>query len=371
MIVESIRASALRIPFKSAFRHASANRTVTQTLWVVARTRDGIVGFGEGCPREYVSGENLATAQAFVASHQPEWCASIHDLATLCAWVEGHRADIDRHPSAWSAVELALLDLIGQSEGCTLESSLGLSGIAGIFRYTAVLGDGTPRAFEAQLTSYRKVGFHDFKIKLAGSLARDRAKVQALLAARIPPRSVRADANNLWPGTDVAVSYLEALDFPFWAVEEPLKAGDYAGMRHVSAALGTKIIVDESMLRSEQLDDLGGDVACWIANVRLSKMGGLLRSLQFAGRARRRGLAMIAGAHVGETSVLTRAALALASAFPDCIVAHEGAFGTHLLERDMVEPSLMFGRDGVVDATALGIGHAPGLGLNVIMPVRC
>jgi len=368
MIVESIDASVLRIPFKSAFRHASANRTATQTVWVVARARDGVVGYGEGCPREYVSGESLATAQAFVASHQQEWRFSIHDLASLSTWVEGHQVDIDRHPSAWAAVELAFLDLIGQSEGLTLESLLGLPEIAGIFRYTAVLGDAPLRTFEAQLAAYQNAGFSDFKIKLAGDPVGDRAKVRALLAAGIAPGSVRADANNLWPNVDAAVRHLEALDFPFWAVEEPLKAGDYPGMRRVSATLGTIIVLDESLLRVEQLDEVSGDISGWIANVRLSKMGGLIRSLQFARKARHRGLAMIVGAHVGETSVLMRVALALVSAFRDGIVAHEGAFGTHLLDRDMVEPSLMFGREGIFDPSALGIGRAPGLGLNVVVP---
>jgi L-alanine-DL-glutamate epimerase-like enolase superfamily enzyme len=369
MMVESIDACAPRIPFRSTFRHASAHRAVTQTMWVVARTRDGRVGCGEGCPREYVSGESMATALAFVAARDPEWRASIHDLAALSAWVEGHRADIDRHPAAWAAVELALLDLIGQSAGCTLESSLGLPEISGIFRYTAVLGDATPRAFAAQLAAYREAGFCDFKIKLVGDLGRDRAKVQALRAAGIAPETVRADANNRWPTAEAAISHLRALDFAFWAVEEPLRVGDTAGMRRVRAALGTRIILDESMLRRDQLAEVSGDVDCWIANVRLSKMGGLLRSLQFAAEARQRGLPLIVGAHVGETSLLTRAALALVSAFRDGVVGQEGAFGTRLLERDMVEPSLMFGRHGILDATATAIGHAPGLGLSTLLPV--
>jgi hypothetical protein len=102
----------------------------------------------------------------------------------------------------------------------------------------------------------------------------------------------------------------------------------------------------------------------------LVKDGGLLRSLQFAAEARQRGLPLIVGAHVGETSLLTRAALALVSAFRDDVVAHEGAFGTRLLERDMVEPSLMFGRNGILDATAKAIGRAPGLGLpGALLPV--
>jgi hypothetical protein len=92
-------------------------------------------------------------------------------------------------------------------------------------------------------------------------------------------------------------------------------------------------------------------------------MGGILRSLEFLRRARGQGLRVIVGAHVGETSLLTRAALPVASAAGEALVAQEGAFGTHLLTRDVVEPSLMFGAGGVLDVGALGAG--PGWGLAI------
>jgi hypothetical protein len=40
-------------------------------------------GLGEGCPREYVTGESVASALAFVAAHRHDWRSSIRDVATL------------------------------------------------------------------------------------------------------------------------------------------------------------------------------------------------------------------------------------------------------------------------------------------------
>ncbi len=71
---------------------------------------------------------------------------------------------------------------------------------------------------------------------------------------------------------------------------------------------------------------------------------------------------MIVGAHVGETGILTRAALTLAQGAGDALIAQEGAFGTHLLSRDLCEPPLMFGDGDVLtvedalDPAALGFG---------------
>lgn len=368
MILESIEASALAIPFNVAFKHASAERASTQALWVETRARNGTAGFGEGCPREYVSAEILKSARAFVSKHRRDWLETIRDVGTLADWALRHRADIDADPAAWTAVELALLDLLGKAETKSVESLLGLPQIAGRFRYTAVLGDAAPRRFEAQFSRYLKAGFRDFKIKLSGEGARDLAKVRALTASGVAARAVRADANNLWSDADTAIGALRALDFPFFALEEPLRAGDYDGMRRIALAFDTRIILDESLLRVDQLERLCDSADRWIANVRVSKMGGLLRSLELAREARRRGLRVIVGAHVGETSLLTRAALTVANSLPDLLVAQEGAFGTHLLARDVVDPPLMFGPGGILDADALSIGSAPGLGLAVLDP---
>ncbi len=182
--------------------------------------------------------------------------------------------------------------------------------------------------------------------------------------------AVRADANNLWTDADRAVRYVDALGFRFSALEEPLRAGDFEGMRRMAQALDTRIILDESMLRIDQLEEIRADADRWIANVRVSKMGGLLRSLQFCVAARACGVPIIVGAHVGETSVLARAGLVVAGSIRDCVVACEGAFGTHLLQHDAVQPSIMFGRGGILDVGAQRLGTTPGLGLATSVPAQ-
>lgn len=353
MNLRSLQPSALRIPLVAAFRHAAAEHTATRTLWVEARAESGLAGFGEGCPRDFVTGETLATACDFVVAHSPARLAAVRDLDTLAAWVERHARAIDAHPAAWTAIELALLDLLGKESGRTVETLLGLPPLAGRFRYTAVLGDAAPDRFDAQLERYVYAGFRQFKIKLSGDPARDGAKVRALAAAGIAPDCVRADANNLWRGARDAIDHLAALRFPFYALEEPLKPGDGEGMRRVGAALGARIVLDESLLRFDQLDRLGDAPERWLLNLRVSKLGGLLRSLALVDGARQRGLEVVVGAHVGETSLLTRAALTVAHAARGVLHAQEGAFGTHLLAVDVIDPPIMFGPGGLLDAGSL------------------
>ena len=363
-MIEAIQGHSLELPFKQSFAHAAAVRASTQAIWVSA-SGAGVIGYGEGCPREYVTGESVRSALAFVATNASIWRQSILDLDSLRHWVRTHERDIDANPAAWTAVELALLDLFGKVRGTAVESLLGLPPLKGPFRYTAVIGDGLPKEFEGQLARYRQAGFSSFKIKLAGQAQRDLAKVHALQAAGIAPQSVRADANNLWADADAAAAALQSLQFRFFALEEPLRAGDYIGMARIADALDSKIVLDESMARPQQIDALPGTAGRWLANLRVSKMGGLLRSLEFLQAARRKGLRIIVGAHVGETSLLTRAGMTAAAAAGDALVAQEGAFGTHLLQRDVVAAPLMFGAGGILDADALALGDGPGWGLSI------
>lgn len=356
----------LRIPFNVAFRHASAERSATLSLWAEARAEGGAVGFGEGAPRDYVTGETLATGIAFFRKHQPS-IETISDLDSLRRWLCAHDVEIDANPAAWCAIELALLDLLAKQAEQTLEQYLGLPALTGSQKFSAILGDNELPVLLAQFNQYRALGMADFKVKVGLDRKRDEAKMAALRAAGAGCR-FRLDANNAWSDASAAIEYLRGVTVGDSPIEEPLRPSDLAGMRVLARACETAVILDESVLRISQLDALADDPMTWVVNVRVSKMGGLLRSLAVVDRAKQLGLRVIVGAQVGETSVLTRAALTVAAHAGDQLFAQEGAFGTHLLRADVCAPALMFGRGGVLDVGCVGRNGTKGLGLDIERP---
>lgn len=102
------------IPFKTVFRHASASRSSAENLIVAVHSDYGRVGYGEGCPRHYVTGETVESGKAFIAQITDSIVNSVHDENSLRAWIIAHRSTIDRNPAAFCAVEIAVLDLIGR-----------------------------------------------------------------------------------------------------------------------------------------------------------------------------------------------------------------------------------------------------------------
>ncbi len=360
--LRSISMNPLQIPFRQAFTHASAKRATTEAILVRAESVRGLVGVGEGCPRRYVTGETVSSAEEFFARYHAEWMR-LSSLEELREWVTRHADEIDRNPAAWCAVELACLDVFGQELEHPIEVLLGGQCLAGPFRYTAVLGAEHPAAFGQQLREYLSAGFVDFKLKVTGDFPADRQRVEALNGSAGHAFRVRLDANNCWRDPTEASEYLHRLGGSFEAVEEPLRVGDYEGCRLLATQCNLTIILDESFCRVEQFRLIQDIPSQWLVNVRVSKMGGLMRALEVAGQAKALGIPVIVGAQVGETSILTRAGLAVAERYRDIVRAQEGAFGTHLLAYDLCEPPLMFGYAGRLAADSYAT--RPGLGLTV------
>jgi L-Ala-D/L-Glu epimerase len=365
MKIASLKMRPLEIAFKVAFKHTSADRKHTQSILVQAVTTDGDVGYGEGCPRGYVTGEDIDSCIQFFELHREEWLASIHSLAELEGWILEHALEIDLHPAAWCAVELSLIEIISKDLEQSVEKTLGFPELTGSFAYTAVLGDAEKSSFEAQVLRFAQVGFTDFKLKISGDVQVDSEKMN-FVAKTIPGARMRIDANNIWNSFLDFNVYLNSIPISPFAIEEPLQAMDYAGMKTLVHESAIRIILDESFLNSKQFEyalQLNGQA---IVNLRVSKMGGLMRSMAIAKRAQAEGMPLILGAHVGESTILTRAALVLAGAFRPNILAQEGAYGTHLLESDVVVNPIMFGKKGVLFGEQILSRERHGFGLDYL-----
>ncbi len=351
--VISLHFSELRVPLKATFRQASAARTHGESLWVEA-ARDGHRGYGEGCPRAYVTGETRASCRQWIGSWQETIQSECTSLDALRNWLAEHAADIDASPSVWCAIESALLDLFARERDQSVEALLGLTPPGGPHVYSAVLGNDEPWKTRFLIDQYCILGVTDFKVKLGGDLEVDTQKLRSIAELTswhgVTTHRVRVDANNLFAETpDRALDYLRSLDCDFFGVEEPVRPRDVETHSRISVGLGVPVILDESLCTLADLERYDNVPGRFIANLKVSRVGGVLRALRLVDALRQRGWPIIIGAHVGETSVLTRAAMLVAAAAGTQLAAQEGAFGSRLVEREPVIPSLKWGRGGGLD----------------------
>jgi L-alanine-DL-glutamate epimerase-like enolase superfamily enzyme len=364
MKLKHLSAKKLEIPFKVNFKHALANRFKTESILVSAKSFSENIGYGEGCPRSYVTNESVDTALNFIRDYKNQ-ILGISTLQDLKSFMERNKDVIDINPAAWCAVELAMLDLLGKESQQSVEKLLQFPRLRSEFKYTAIIGDWEVNTTKLFLEKFLTMGFKNFKLKLSGDLNQDLLKINLIKHSSTDDISLRVDANKLWDGVEEAFSYLSNLEYEFFGVEEPLGKFSYRALIELSEKLGTRIILDESFRKIEDLAKLQNSIDNFILNIRISKMGGPLRSLDIAKEAVEIGFDLIVGAQVGETSILSRAALTVANNYYKNVIAQEGAFGDFLLDKDICNPSIKFGPGGILMVSEYIDSSSYGLGLNI------
>src|SRR5210317_2205319 len=106
----------LRIPFQFQITHNLAKRTYGESILVITEDENGILGCGEGTPREYVTGETITKSCSAAELLAPKLSSlNFNSKSEYISSLEniGHSEISQSFPSAWCAIELACLDLFG------------------------------------------------------------------------------------------------------------------------------------------------------------------------------------------------------------------------------------------------------------------
>ncbi len=358
--VASIEVLSAQLPFRFSFGHALAERRSSTNIYVKVTLSDGSTGFGEGIPRDYVTGETGAAALAQLCDRyapalvgreldSPE--RVMHALDSSVA--AGSAGEV--RGAAWCALELAVLDAAGHHLGASVRGWLGPLR-SPVVAYDAVIPFTRRRLLGPLAVAIRLLGIPRVKLKVGRDIDDDLRNLALLRRVLGGDADLRVDANCAWT-VDQALRTVERMrPFRISVVEQPVAAGDLTGLIRLTAECEERIAVDESLRTLEEARTLIGMRACDAFNIRVSKCGGLLSSMRIAELAAGAGLTCIVGAQVGESGILSAAGRHLAG----CITPRylEGSAGRLLLREDLVEGRVTPGRGGrarVQDGPGLGV----------------
>lgn len=250
-------------------------------------------------------------------------------------------------PELQWGLELAALDLLGQLRGLPVARLLGEAPRAQVPVHALVADAASARALRGE-------GFAAFKAKVAHrDLADEGSHVAALRAAIGDAASLRLDANAGWslPQARRALN-LFAAQAPDW-VEQPIAAGDVAGMAALVRQAAVPIAADEG---AGSVADVAAHLNAGAADVVVLKpafVGGAAATLAAAELVRARG-ARLCLTHAFESQVGCLGALHLAAA-----LRLQQACGLLPGLREVSVVAALVPREG-----ALHLGSAPGLGLE-------
>jgi L-alanine-DL-glutamate epimerase-like enolase superfamily enzyme len=363
--VARIEILTAELPFRFSFGHALAARRSSTNVYVRLRLDDGTVGFGEGVPREYVTGETVQTAVDALASELGPALAGreigdaravpdvFDDALGATTAATGPTVDL----AARCAMELAFLDSCGKHFGRSVRTWLGPATDAAV-RYDAVIPFVGPRTLATIALAVRAMRIDQVKIKVGADLDADLRALRLLRRILGADADVRVDANAAWTADEALAAIERMRRFRISAVEQPVAATDTAGLARVTTAAPEAIIVDESLRTVDEALTLARERLCDGFNIRVSKCGGLLRSRRIAQIAAEHGLECVVGAQVGESGLLSAAGRHLAASIRPRYL--EGSAGRLLLKRDLVHENVMPGWGGRARAY-----DGPGLGVRV------
>jgi o-succinylbenzoate synthase len=353
--IEATELQSFRLRLRTPLTTALGPVVFREGVLLSLRNADGCIGYGEATPLEAFGTEPLDAARRSL-----EACAALLEGADLgepeelLGWIARRCPPTS---TARAAIDAALHDLVAQAAGRSLAGWLAAKegrSPRPTVEVSALLASRSPSALTVEAQRAVELGFRTLKVKIGVDPAsEDVERVAAVRRAVGPAPRIRADANGAWSPDEARrrLEDLAPLDLEF--VEQPVAAGDVAGLARVRRDSPVSVAADESARGEAELRSVLDAEAADVVMLKPSAIGGISRARVAVELARTAGVEVVPTSFLdGAVAVLS--ALHLASSLPghlpDC-----GLATSALLENDLA-PS------PVPEGGRLRVPSEPGLG---------
>lgn len=377
MRIHRLTAFQIPIALKKPVRHASHMRHANETLVIRCVMDDGSCGWGEGLPRPYVTGETIDSVWRHLeqSDFSPLRDAKYSSAGDASFAIDAFRfADVAADPgievrecfgnSVRCALELAILDAACRAERISLgdfilqhPAAIDFAMAGDEVFYSGAITSTSPRGQWLSALKMRMFAFRQVKVKVGAEGISDvnlLRRVRRIVGRKV---DLRLDANEAWHCEDLASNIAPLNCFEPTSLEQPVPHSEVAGLKQVRSQISVPIMLDESLCCLEDAEHAITGETCDLFNIRLSKCGGISRSLAITALARKHGISYQLGCQVGETGILSAAGRHFACNVPD-IRYLEGSFDRFLVRDALTEQDLTFrygGKGSRLDGQGLGI----------------
>ncbi len=260
---QSARPDPRRRPAQKVDQARLHERTTSDSLVVRVTLKDGQVGYGEGVPRPYVTGETItstfASLSEFDFTQHLGKPTSFENVVRRLESLVLPETEADPRGMAGNAarcaLELALLDAYGRRFDRSIGQAVRIADIPGLNGPTFPPGFVTVgrswrnRRSMQQISAWKMwlYGFKQVKLKV-GVLGQDDparlARLRQILGRRI---DLRLDANEAWHSGELVEQVRPLLRFGPSVLEQPVPHAEADSLTELRPKLGMPIMLDESL----------------------------------------------------------------------------------------------------------------------------
>jgi O-succinylbenzoate synthase len=335
-------------PFETSFGRAEERECI-----LVEIQSEGLTGWGE-CVADRDPGyayETTGTAwhilRDFLISDVIGCDVSdAEDLQKRMATTKGHQM-------AKAGLEMALFDLLGKREGCSLRDLLG--GARDRVEVGVSVGlQESPKVLIRVVEDYLKDGYRRVKLKIKPR--RDVGDVQAVRHA-FPDLRLQVDANSAYT-IDTSKALLPLDDLNLLLIEQPLAEDDLWDHRALQIQFETPLCLDESIISPRHARQALEMSACRIINIKQGRVGGISQGVAIHDLCQEQGIPVWCGGML-ETGVGRAANLALAS-LPNFTLPGDISATDRYYDEDITDERFALNPDSTID-----VPTGPGLGVTI------
>lgn len=352
MIIDNVTLHHLRMPLRTPFE-TSFGRIDTRDCLLLVVQSEGLIGYGE-CAADRDPGYSYETAQT-------AWHILYDFIIPALIGVDlENPADLQRrmsgvrgHLMAKAGLEMAVWDLMGKRQGCSLQSMLGGARPRVDVGVSVGLQE-SPEALVGVVEGYLDQGYRRIKIKIKPG--RDIQDARSVRKA-YPELRLQVDANSAYR-LDNASSLLPLDELDLLLIEQPLAEDDLWDHSQLQRQFRTPICLDESILSVRHARQAIEMEACRVINIKAGRVGGLQEARLIHDLCQSFNVPVWCGGLL-ETGVGRAANLALAS-LPGFTLPGDISATERYYQQDITEEQFNLNADSTIDVPQ---GH--GLGVKV------
>jgi L-alanine-DL-glutamate epimerase-like enolase superfamily enzyme len=349
----------ISIPFSHPYRLSKVYGTLTDAHAVIVKlhTDAGIVGLGEADPlnpfTEETPGTVMAVMREIVAPHL------LGEDPTRIASIEQRLDDVVHgNPLARGAVNMALYDIIGKFHRLPAHTFLG-GMLHERLSLLGPIGSGSPAEDADAIEALIERGYRTVMIKMGALPVAEEIKRMRAAAERFGNRmTIIADANQGWCFKE-ALQFIEGIGrFVPLMIEQPVARTDIHAMKKLRERAPCLLSADESLVTAEDAANLIRNDAADAFSIKVSKNGGLSKSLVIARTAETFGMRCLMNSML-EFGITQAASLQLGCTLNNLLDCGHAYMSVLRMSDDITD----FGRN--ISNAVVTVPDGPGLGVTV------